>query len=143
MNSPCALLVIVVPILLVGCAGNKTDTRKREKAAAYAGLPAAHQRLVDEGKIDVGMSADAVYIAWGKPAMTVPTTPGNFTWIYRCNDTDAYSAWQFRPLPAPGRGTYYTVERGTRFVGIEFDCAEVNFEGGVVKNWRKLPKPER
>ena len=139
------VLLVVVSVVLAGCAGNKVASRKRERASAYAALPPEHQRLVDEGRIDVGMPAAAVYIAWGKPAMVVPTTPGNVTWIYRCSDTTARSGWEYRAVPTPqsGGGYYYpTVERGTRFVGREYDCAEVNFEGNVVKGWRELPKPE-
>jgi hypothetical protein len=135
--------LFVVAGLLAGCAGNKVADRKRERLAAYAALPPAQQRLVDEGKIDVGMSADVVYIAWGKPAMIVPTTPGNVTWIYRCNDTTAVPAWEYRPAPAPSfGGSYGTIDRGTQFVGTTYDCAEVNFEGNVVKSWREIPKPE-
>src|SRR6186997_3252201 len=94
-------LLLVTSVLLTGCAANKIEARKRERASAYAALPPAQQRLVDEGKIDVGMPADAVYIAWGKPAIIVPTAAGNFTWIYRCNDTTARSAWEFREVPSP------------------------------------------
>jgi hypothetical protein len=133
--------LFVAAVLLAGCAGNKVASRKRERPVAYAALPPAQQRLVDEGKIDVGMSADVVYIAWGKPAMIVPTTPGNVTWIYRCSDTTALPAWEYRQAPS-SRGSYYTVERGTQFVGTTYDCAEVNFEGNVVKSWREIPKPE-
>ena len=136
------LLALVTSILLTGCAGNKIEGRKRERAAAYAALPPAQQRLVDEGKIDVGMSTDVVYIAWGKPAMIVPTTPGNVTWIYRCNDTTAVPAWEYRQAPSSRYGaSYSTVERGTQFVGTMYDCAEVNFEGNLVKSWREIPKP--
>jgi len=135
--------LFVVAVVLAGCAGNKVADRKRERPAAYAALPPAQQRLVDEGKIDVGMSADVVYIAWGKPAMIVPTTPGNVTWIYRCNDTTTRPTWEYRQAPSSRYGaSYSTVERGTQFVGTTYDCAEVNFEGDVVRNWREIPKPE-
>ena len=129
-------------VLLAGCAGNKAADRKRERSAAYAALQPAQQQLVDEGRIDVGMPMDAVYIAWGKPAMIVPTTPGNFTWVYRCNDTTARPAWQYRPVPSRYGSSYGTLERGTEFVGITYDCAEVNFESNVVKSWREIPRPE-
>jgi hypothetical protein len=135
--------LFAVAMLLAGCAGNKVADRKRERPAAYAALPPAQQRWVDEGRIDVGMSSDGVYIAWGKPAMIVPTTPGNVTWIYRCNDTTAVPAWEHRPAPSSRYGARYgTVERGTQFVGVAYDCAEVNFEGNVVKSWREIPRPE-
>jgi len=134
----------MVAVLLAGCAGSKVASRKHERAAAYAALPPAQQRLVDEGRIDVGMPADVVYIAWGKPAMIVPTTPGNLTWIYRCKSTTAQPARDSRQAPSSGYGyggSYYR-PRGMQYVHTEYDCAEVNFEANVVKNWRELPKPE-
>jgi hypothetical protein len=136
-------MVVLVSLLLAGCAGNTIEGRKRERAAAYAGLPAAQQQLVDQGKIDVGMSAGAVYIAWGKPALVIPTAgTGSFTWIYRCSDTVARPAWEARAPDPRYPGNYSTIDRGTRFVAREYDCAEVNFENNVVKSWRELPKPE-
>jgi len=134
----CVLLLLVSSILLTGCAGNKVEGRKRERAAAYAVLPPAQKRLVDEGRIDVGMSADVVYIAWGKPSMMVPTTPGNVTWIYRCKSTTSRPAAEARLASPPhyygGRygGRYYERPRGMQYVHTEYDCAEVNFEGNVV-----------
>ena len=134
------LLVALIP--WTGCAGKKIEGRKQERAAAYAMLSAAQQRLVDDGKIAVGMSADGVFIAWGKPAMIVPTTPGNVTWIYRCNDVTAVPAWEYRHVPHSHGASYGTLERGTRFVGTSYDCAEVNFENNVVKSWREIPRQE-
>lgn len=131
-------------MLMAGCAGNKIAGRKRERASAFAQLPLAQQQLVNAGRIDVGMSTNAVYVAWGNPARVVaPTAPGTFTWIYVCQNTAARSGWQYRAVPAPGPYSYYpTVERGTVFVSTAYECAEVNFENYVVKSWREIPKPE-
>jgi hypothetical protein len=140
-------LIVLASSLLAGCAGNNIEGRKRERAAAYAGLPPAQQQLIDQGRIDVGMSADAVYIAWGKPAVVVPTAgTGSFTWIYRCRELTARPGWETRevqrPQPSGFGSTYYTTDRGTHFVSEGYDCAEVNFENSVVKSWRELPKPD-
>ena len=136
------LLLSVTSILLAGCAGSKIDGRKRERVAAYAALSPAQQRLVDDGRIDVGMPADVVYIAWGKPSMMVPTTPGNVTWIYRCKDTKARPAADARMMPPSSYdGRYYNRPRGMQYMHIDYECAEVNFENNVVKSWRELPKP--
>jgi hypothetical protein len=140
-------LTVLASSLLAGCAGNRIESRKRERAAAYAGLPATQQQLIDQGRIDVGMSADAVYIAWGKPALVVPTAgTGSFTWIYRCRTINARPGWETREVQRRQRpgydSTYYTAERGTEFVSEGYDCAEVNFENNLVKSWRELPKPD-
>jgi hypothetical protein len=139
--------VVLASALLAGCAGNRIEGRKRERAGAYAALPAAQQQLVDSGRIDVGMSADAVYVAWGKPALVVPTAgTGSFTWIYRCREINPRPGWETREVQRRQRvghgATYYTFERGTEFVSEGYDCAEVNFENNVVKSWRELPKPD-
>ena len=81
------VLLLASSILLTGCAGSKIVARKRERAAGYAELPAAQQQLVNGGRIDAGMSTNAVYVAWGNPATTVAATaPGTFTWIYGCRE---------------------------------------------------------
>src|SRR5688572_24485528 len=88
------LLLLVASILLTGCAGNKIEGRKHERAAGYADLPVAQRQLVDGGRIDSGMPTNAVYIAWGKPARAVAVTaPGTFTWVYVCRDVQPYRAW--------------------------------------------------
>ena len=141
-----AVLLIGALLLLVGCAGSKLASRKRERSSAYAQLPFAHQQLVDQGRIEAGMSTNAVYVAWGNPARVVaPNAPGTFTWIYVCQDTVARSGWTSREVPGPraGAGAYYqTVDRGTIFASVAYECAEVNFENYVVKSWREIPKPE-
>ena len=150
MNLCRIFLLFLVSALLTGCAGNKIASRKRERPAAYAELPAAQQQLVDKGRIDSGMSTNAVFVAWGKPAATVAaTTPGTFTWIYVCRDVQPYRAWKYRDESAspPGvfgrSGTVYaTTERETYYTPVAYECAEVNFENYVVKGWRELPKPD-
>jgi hypothetical protein len=142
------LLALVTSILLTGCAGNKIEGRKRERAAGYAELPPAQRQLVDQGKIDSGMSTNAVYVAWGGPATTVATNaPGTFTWIYVCRDVQAYRNWKYREEigGSPSfamRKMYSSAERETYYAPITYECAEVNFENYVVKSWREIPKPE-
>ena len=144
MNLCRVALLVLISALLTGCAGNKIASRKRDRTAAYAALSQPHQRLADDGRIDVGMSSDGVYIAWGKPSMMVPTTPGNVTWIYRCKSTTSRPAAEARLASPPYYygGRYYERPRGMQYVHTEYDCAEVNFEGNVVKSWRELPRPE-
>src|ERR1041384_1970845 len=55
-------------LLLAGCATKSTiETRRVERFSAYDALPADQKATVDAGQIRIGMPADAVYIAWGKP----------------------------------------------------------------------------
>ena len=149
--SPCRFsLLLLVSALLTGCAGNKIASRRQERPAAYADLPAAQRQLVDQGRIASGMSTNAVYVAWGEPATAVAGSgPGTFTWIYRCRDVQAHRAWKYRDESATppgvfgGSGTRYSsAERETYYAPIAYECAEVSFENYVVKGWRELPKPE-
>jgi len=97
----------------------------------------------------MGMSTNAVYVAWGEPARTVAATAqGTFTWIYVCRDVHAYRNWKYRDeggaptvfgLLSP---MYSNPERETYYAPITYECAEVNFENYVVKSWREIPKPE-
>jgi hypothetical protein len=141
------LLLLVTSILFTGCAGNQIEGRKRERAAAYTALPGAQQQLVDQGRIDVGMATNAVFLAWGKPARAVAVTaPGTFTWVYVCRDVQPYRAWKTRE-EIGGTGfifssMYPTLVRETYYAPIAYECAEVNFENYVVKSWREIPKPE-
>ena len=148
MNLCRVALLFLVSALLTGCAGSKTANRKRERSAAYADLPAAQRQLVDQGRIDVGMSTNAVYVAWGLPARVVaPISPGTFTWIYVCRDVRPYRAWKYRdesaspPLSRSGT-EYSSAERETYYAPIVYECAEADFENHVVKGWREIPKPE-
>src|SRR6266704_2114952 len=60
-----SVVVLIAALTLCGCATSTIQTRKQERSAAYAELPAETRSLVDQGKIKVGMSLEAVYIAWG------------------------------------------------------------------------------
>ena len=58
------LVVLFVCVLLAGCATSTIESRKKERAATYGALPLEQKEFVDKGQIKVGMSQDAVYIAW-------------------------------------------------------------------------------
>ncbi|HEY2951783.1 MAG TPA: hypothetical protein VGK40_04320, partial [Verrucomicrobiae bacterium] len=60
--------VLLAAALLTGCATSTVETRKQERYGAYSALPDESRRLVDQGKIKVGLNEDAVYLAWGKPS---------------------------------------------------------------------------
>lgn len=52
--------------LAASCAPVTPDARISANLSRYEPLPAAHKRLVREGRIDKGMSPDAVFLAWGR-----------------------------------------------------------------------------
>ena len=124
-------LLALLAFLLVGCATSTVATRKQERAAAYAALPAEAQTLVDEGRIKVGMSPDAVYIAWGAPSEVLESesAQGHVTiWVYHGQWVEEYRYWIGRRLE-------------TDFYPRGYVRAEIVFQNGVVASWRTLPKP--
>ena len=118
-------------LLLVGCATSTVESRKHERPADYTALPQEQKALVDEGKIKVGMSPDAVRLAWGPPADVVEseTAQGHTTvWVYLGQWAEEQRYWIGRRLESD----YYP---------RSYVRAEIIFQNGTVTSWRTLPKP--
>ena len=131
-SSPLVALAVLAALLLAACATPTIETRKRERSTAYAALPEEHRALVDQGNIKVGMSPDAVFIAWGPPSEVLEseTAEGHTTvWIYHGQWVDEYRYWVGRRLESDYQPRNYVQ-------------AEVVFQNGVVSHWRTLPKPQ-
>jgi hypothetical protein len=124
-------LCLLTALLLVGCATSSIESRKKERAAAYASLAADQKTLVDAGKIQVGMVPDAVYLAWGAPSdiLESETPQGHTTvWVYYGTWAEEQRYWIGRHLESD----YYP---------RNYVRAEIVFQNGVVASWRTLPKP--
>jgi hypothetical protein len=125
-------MLILAAAFAAGCATSSSlDSRKKERPAAYRALPAEQKQLVDDGKIKIGMSADAVYLAWGHPAEVLEseTPQGHVTaWLYHGQWVQEYRYWIGPHLESD----YYP---------RNYVSAEVIFQNGVVTSWRMLPKP--
>jgi hypothetical protein len=80
-------------IILTGC--ETTESRISEHPEIYQHLSANDQALVARGQIRVGMSRDAVWLAWGSPEQKAA---GNMrgcqteTWIYYQTRTAPYGS---------------------------------------------------
>ena len=129
---------------LAGCATQTVESRKHERPAAYAALPAALQSLVDKGEIKVGMNEDAVYLAWGKPSQILKseTAAGAVTtWLYQDTTLQGQYYWTYREVSyGDGRSSvqrYLDHDYQTR----DYVRAEITFANGAVTQWRTLPKP--
>jgi len=135
--------ILLGSLLLAGCATSTIATRKQERIGSYSALTPEQQIAVDLGRIKVGMSMDAVYIAWGKPSQILhgesPQGPV-VTWLYLVTYFEEYYYWTVPNYYGCGR--YYTAP----YLIYDYQPrgyvrAEVNFEGGVVKEWRSLARP--
>ena len=124
-------LLLIFAVFVAGCATSTIDSRKHERATAYASLPAETKVLVDQGQLKVGMPMDAVYIAWGQPSEVLQneTEGGAATvWLY-------YGGWM-------EENRYWTYRRLTRdYQPRTYVRAEIIFVNGVIKSWRTLPQP--
>src|SRR5262245_3577365 len=139
------IFLCLASLTLCGCAttAQKFEARKKERYAAYSALSPEMRAAVDKGEIKVGMSEDAVYVAWGPPSQILKgessggATP---TWIYAGTYLQEYRYWSYRPYWGPyyySYGPYLQSDYYPR----GYTRAEVVFENGVVKQWRSLPRP--
>jgi hypothetical protein len=125
------LPLILLTYLLAGCATSTVETRRHERGAPYASLPADMKALVDEGRIKVGMPMDAVYIAWGPPAQVLQSENqgGAATiWLYEGGWMEENRYWSRRRLETDYQPRTYV-------------RAQVVFVNSVVKEWHTLPQP--
>ncbi|HAV62928.1 MAG TPA: hypothetical protein DCY13_11255 [Verrucomicrobiales bacterium] len=145
MKTFTSLSLMVAALLLAGACATKptVETRRQERADAYAILPADQRALVDQGQIKVGMNEDAVYIAWGKPAQQLVSEDASgrrVTWLYHGTTTDEYVAWRFYEVPGPN-GTHLARRLDRDFNVREYISAELVFRDGALESWRTLARP--
>ena len=136
-------LVLAAAALWSGCETSTIESRKAERSSAYAALPADQKALVDQGNIQIGMSQDAVFIAWGAPAQTLESesSEGRFTtWIYEGQWMEESRYWTYREI---SRDNTTQLERHleTDYFPRSYVRAEITFANGVVSRWRTLPRP--
>ena len=53
--------------VLVSCMASTPGDRISRNPTLYNSLPSYQQQLVQQGRIESGMSPDAVFLAWGAP----------------------------------------------------------------------------
>jgi hypothetical protein len=126
-------LFLLAAMLLSGCASSSIESRQRERATAFASLPADQQTLVRDGQIRRGMSADAVYIAWGKPAQILQREDARglvTVWLYHGGWMEDTRYW-----PYGSRVPAHDYQPRT------YVSAEITFVNGVVEAWRTLAQP--
>src|SRR5882672_2627855 len=103
------LSLALLALLLAGCATSNVESRKKERYNAYSELSTEQRAAVDTGQIKVGMTMDAVYIAWGKPHQIVSgETPegAQVIWLYMGTRLQGYTYWGYAGGWGPYRGPY-------------------------------------
>src|SRR2546427_10149310 len=102
---------LVFRLSLAACATSTIESRKRERSAVYAALPPDQRQLVDQGQIKVGMTPDAVYVAWGPASEILESEDAQghtTTWIYQGQWVEESRFWTFREI---GNGPNAFLER--------------------------------
>ena len=138
-----AWLILLSGGLLAGCATPTVESRKQERLAAYNALPAQEKQLVDKGQIKIGMSADAVYIAWGAPAQILEseTESGHVTtWLYHGSVMEETRFWTYREIARDGT-TFLERYLDRDYYPRSYISAEIYFQKDKVARWRTLPRP--
>lgn len=146
MDMKLSLLLLAAALLLSSCATSSIESRKKQRYQAYSELTPEQRAAVDSGQIKVGMTMDAVFVAWGKPHQVVSAeTPAGAQTIWLYGDTylHGHTYWGYRGFhPYRGRyGGYYGPTLQHEYIPVGYVKAEVVFEKGVVKQWRTLPSP--
>ena len=129
------IVFLLVALTLTACATRSTiQSRKQERATGYAALSPEIQKLVDDGQIRRGMSEDAVYIAWGRPAQVLQQEDARgprAIWLYEGGWMEETRYWSGR--------RYGHLERD--YQPRTYVRAEIVFVNGAVESWRSLPQP--
>jgi hypothetical protein len=131
-------------VLLAGCATSTIESRRSEKISAYHNLAADEKELVDSGQIRVGMSSDAVYIAWGPPAEVLESEDASgrvTTWRYYGSWMQESRYWAYRETRRGHSDLYLERYLVSDYQPRDYVRAEINLVGGRVANWRTLPRP--
>ena len=137
------LLPLLAALALCSCATSSIDSRRTERRAVYDALPPETKSVVDQGQVKIGMSTDAVYIAWGQPSqiLTGESERGSLTtWLYLGTTLREHRYWAYRYSPYHRRyyeGPYMEYD----YYPENYTRAEVVFENGVVKSWRNVTPP--
>ena len=138
--------LFILFLLLAGCATKSTiESRRLERASAYEALPPDQKAMVDAGQIRIGMSSDAVYIAWGKPNEILESEDpqqGHLTfWRYYGSWLQENRYWAYREVGHGPRGAYLERYLTSDYSPRDYVRSEIVLKDGKVISWRTLPKP--
>ena len=138
-----SLFFLACLLIATGCATSTVESRKKERLPSYNALPPDQKQLVDQGQIKVGMSPDAVYIAWGPPSEILESEneQGHWTtWVYHGQVMEESRYWTYREVARDGT-TFLERHLESDYFPRSYVRAEINFQNGIVKSWRTLPAP--
>ena len=138
--------ITLLALFAAGCATSTVEKRKRERPEVYDALAPEMRALVDVSQIKVGMSMDAVYLAWGQPTQIstgqAPDGKAITTWIYSGTAWQEYRYWNYRHYGYGHAGhAYASPVLDYDYIPYSYTAADVLFQDGVVKSWRNTSPP--
>lgn len=139
-------LAICILLFFAGCATPSTiESRRAEKLSAYSTLAPEEQQMVDQGQVKIGMTSEAVYIAWGPPSEVLesedPQRGRVTTWRYYGSWMQESRYWAYRETTRGGNDLYLERYLVSDYQPRDYVRAEINFQNARVLNWRTLPRP--
>jgi len=113
--------------------------------SSYNQLSPEEKQLVDQGQIKIGMSADAVYIAWGPPSEALQEETmqqgKTSTWRYYGTWMQETRYWAYRETSRHGNDLYLERYLVSDYNPRDYVRAEIVFKDGKAVSWRTLPRP--
>lgn len=144
MKKSCPQFVLVALLTLSGCATSTIEERRAERSAAYEQLAPDQKTRVDGGDIEVGMSEDAVYIAWGKPDQVLQSGDKSgrvTTWLYEGTTTDTHYRWVAHAVTLPDGRRVLERHLSPRTEFRDYVAAELMFREGKLAEWKTNRRP--
>lgn len=124
-------------LLLSAC--ETLDTRLARNQELLQTLPADHQALIQQGRIQVAFTPAEVYLAWGAPthkSFTENTLGDAETWIYTVTQTETYYREERYYDQRYDRWRY--IERPYQRY-LEFIFQEATFTNGTLSSFTVYP----
>jgi hypothetical protein len=137
MNVRMALVGTASALLALAVGCSTPDARSKEKSAAFEKLPSKQKAAVLQGKVEPGMSKDAVYIAFGPPDR-ISKVNGTERWIYVKPEFYDIPHWRYRCVQRSDGRMASIPEYDPLYMKRYVDDLEVTFKNGRVSSWRKL-----
>ena len=138
------LFAALTATLLAGCATSTIESRRAEKISAYHNLAPEEKQLVDTGQIRMGMTSDAVYIAWGPPSDILESEDASgrvTTWLYHGSLMQEERYWAYRETRRGHTDLYLERYLVSDYRPRDYVRAQISFVAGRVASWRTLPQP--
>lgn len=143
-----AFFVMSAALVLAACQTASPATRIEANPVMFRALSAEQQLMVQQGRIARGMSKEAVFLAWGKPASAPMVGEKNGKrferWVYtvsRAVPVDSFGGgyWCGGPWCRHGWWPY----GGMDVAYVPENVASVTFENDCVTEWESRSNERR